>query len=52
MQFSSKAKLFFNFFLHFWNVHHILDILKKKDEPHSCFISEVIDCKNRGYLNA
>ena len=30
MQFSSKAKLFFNFFLHFWNVHHILDILKKK----------------------
>ena len=25
-----KDKLFFNFLLHFWNVHEIYNILKKK----------------------
>ena len=27
---SQKGMLFFNFWLHFWNVHEIYNILKKK----------------------
>ena len=30
MELSDKQKLFLNFLLHFWNLHQILNILKKK----------------------
>ena len=30
MQLSLKLKLFWIFFFHFWNLHQILNILKKK----------------------
>ena len=44
-----NQKLFlFKFSLHFLNLHRILNILKKKDEPHSLIISENNDSKIRG----
>ena len=52
MQFSLKPKIFSQAFLHFWNLHQILKILKKEGGSHSRFISEIIDCKKLGYLNA
>ena len=41
MQLSEKRKIFFHFFFfHYWNLHQILNILKKKDNDHSfCSIS-------------
>ena len=39
-------KLFLNFSLHFWNLTKILNVLKKKDHPHSFCISEITDSKN------
>ena len=50
IQLSKKPKKFCCFLLHFWNLHYILNILKKK-EPYSLSISEIIDSKWRGYLN-
>ena len=35
MQFSEKRKSFFNFLFHLWNLHQILNLLKKKDHSHS-----------------
>ena len=35
MQFSEKRKSFFNFLFHLWNLHQILNILKKNDHSHS-----------------
>ena len=52
MQLSEKSKPFSNFLLHFQNLHQILTNLKKKKEPHSSSISEVIDSERRAYLNA
>ena len=46
-----NKKLFLDFLLHFWNVHEIWSIFKKKDEYPSLIISEIIDAKRRGYLN-
>ena len=43
--------LFVDFLLHFWNVHEISNILKKKDEYPSLIISEILDCERGGYLN-
>ena len=40
-----------DFLLHFWNVHEISSIFKKKDEYSSLIISEIIDAEIRGYLN-
>ena len=37
--------------MHFWNVHEIYSILKKKQEYPSLIISEIIVAKRRGYLN-
>ena len=51
MQLSQKAKNFCAFLLHFWNLHQVLNILKK-NEPHSSSISGVIDSERRAYLNA
>ena len=46
-----NKRLFLHFLLHFWNVHEISTIFKKKYEYHSESISEIIDAKMRGYLN-
>ena len=46
-----NKRLFLDFLLHFWNVHEILSIFKKKDEYPSLIISEIIDAQRRGYLN-
>ena len=48
---SQKQKIFSDFLLHIWNVHQIYNILKKKDEPPSLVISEIIDSERVGYLN-
>ena len=46
-----NKRRFLDFLLHFWNVHEIWSIFKKKDEYPSLFISEIIDAEKRGYLN-
>ena len=46
-----NKKLFLNFLLHWWNVHKIESILKKKDEYPCLIISEIIEAERRGYLN-
>ena len=46
-----NKRLFVYFLLHFWNVHEIYNILKKKDEYPSLTISEIMDCERGGYLN-
>ena len=46
-----NKKLFVDFLLHFWNVHEIYRIFRKKDEYPSLIISEIIDAERRGYLN-
>ena len=43
-----NEKLFLEFFLHFRNLHEILNIFKKKDDLHSWFISEITHSKRRG----
>ena len=35
MQLSQKQKIIFEFSLHFQNLNSILNIFKKKDDPHS-----------------
>ena len=42
---SQKKRLYLDFWLNFWSVHH------KKDDYPSLIISEIIDTKKRGYLN-
>ena len=44
-------RLSVDFLLHFWNVHPVWNILKKKDEYPSRIISEIMDCERGGYLN-
>ena len=51
MQLSENQKYFTAFLLRFWNLHWILNILKKT-EPPSLSISEVIDSEICAYLNA
>ena len=51
MQLSEKTKPFCHFFITFWNLHYILNILGK-NEPHSLSISEVIESNRHAYLNA
>ena len=46
-----NKRLFVAFLLHFWNVHKIWNILKKRDEYPSLIISEIMDCERGGYLN-
>ena len=46
-----NKKHFQDFLLHFWNVHQIQNILKKKNEYPSLIISEIMDCERGGYLN-
>ena len=46
-----NKRLFLDFLLHFWNVHEISSIFKKKDGYPSLIISEILDAERRGYLN-
>ena len=48
---SQKQKTFLGFLLHFWNVHEIYSIFKKKDEYPSLIISEIIETERCSYLN-
>ena len=48
---SKKRRTFFNFLLHFWNVHEIENILKKKEEYPSLIITEVIASERDVYLS-
>ena len=45
-----KERLCFNFLLHFWNVHKIWNILKKKEEYPSLIITEIIASERDVYL--
>ena len=45
-----NKKHFLDFLLHFWNVHEIQNILKKKMSI-LLIISEIMDCERGGYLN-
>ena len=49
---STNSKNFLTIFSEFQNLHKIGNTLKKKDEPQRLFVSEIIDSKKRGYLNA
>ena len=46
-----KKRHFLDFLLHFWNVHEIWNISKKKDAYSSLIISQIIDSKIGFYLN-
>ena len=46
-----NKRLFLYFLLHFWKVHEISSIFKKKDGYPSLIISEIIDAEILGYLN-
>ena len=46
-----KEKFFVNFLLHFWNMHEILNNLKKKQEYLSLIITEIIASERDVYLS-
>ena len=48
---SQKRKTFLDFLLHFWNVHEIENILKKKEEYPSPIITEIIASERDVYLS-
>ena len=48
---SQKRKIFFYFLLHFWNVHEIENILKKKEEYPSLIITEIKASERDIYLS-
>ena len=47
---SQKGESFFRFLLHFWNVHEIENILKKKEYP-SLIITEILASERDLYLS-
>ena len=51
MQLSTNQKLFAEIFSSFPEFKPKLDYFEKKDEPRRLFVSEIIHCKKRGYLN-
>ena len=46
-----KERLFFYFLLHFWNLHEIENIVKKKEEYRSLIITEIIASERDVYLS-
>ena len=46
-----KEKLFVDFLLHLWNMHEILNILKKKEEYPSVIITEIVASERDVYLS-
>ena len=51
MQLSPNQKLFAEIFSSFPEFKPKLDYFEKKDEPWRLFVSEIIHCKKRSYLN-
>ena len=51
MELSTKLKIFSQFFVHLWDLHQILNILKKKMSLRADVFRKFIECKKRGYLN-
>ena len=47
-----NQKKFYRFFTAFLESTKNFEYFEKKEEPQRLFVSEIIDCKNRGYLNA
>ena len=53
MQLSKKTKNFLSCFYCIFGIYiKLWTFWKKKNEPHSLSISEIIDSEKRGYLNA
>ena len=52
MQLYQKIKISYQFLAKFLKATSNFEHFEKKGEPHRWFISEVIDCKKRGYINA
>ena len=52
MQLSENQKIFSELFSAFLKSGSNLQCFEKEDDPQRLFASEIIDCKNRGYLNA
>ena len=48
MQLPKKQKKFLNSLIHFWNLHQILNIFVKIEDPHSLYISQIRECKKSG----
>ena len=51
MQLSPNQKMFSEFFSAFPKSTEILKYFETNDELQRLFISEIIDCENRGYFN-
>ena len=51
MQLSKKQKTFFLFFSAFLKSRSTFEHFQKKDDRHSSCISEITECKRRGYTN-
>ena len=51
-QFSRNRTIFSNFFSAFPKSTENFEYFRKKDELQRLFVSEIIDCKMWGYLNA
>ena len=52
MQLSPNQKTFYQFFSAFPESTSNLEYLEEEDERQRFCVSEIIDCKKRGYLNA
>ena len=52
MQLSQNQKIFPDFFPAFPKSTYHLEHFEKEDEPQRIFVSEIIDSKKPGYLNA
>ena len=52
MPLSLNQKIFSDFFSAFTESTSNLKYFEEKDEPQRLFVSEIIDCKMRGYFNA
>ena len=52
MQLSPNVEKFSQLFSAFSESALNLEYFQKKDEPPTLIVSEVIECKRRGYLNA
>ena len=46
-----KERLFLDFLLSYWNVHEILNILKRKEEFLSIIITEIVASERDVYLS-
>ena len=46
-----KGRLFLDFLLSYWNMHEILNILKRKEEFLSLIITEIIASERDVYLS-